>query len=131
MAGDVFISYSSKDADIVKLVRKGLEDNGISVWMAPESIPTGSNYSLEVPKGIEDCKVFLLILSKNSQESRWALRELDEAISSEKRIIPFQIDECELNDACKFVLNQCQTIKADGKLKESLDKLINIIKESI
>ena len=129
MAGDVFISYSSKDTDTAKLVRKSLEDNGISVWMAPESIPTGSNYALEVPKGIEECKVFLLILSKNSQESKWVERELDKAISSEKRIIPFKIDECELNDINKLVLSVFQIIS--GQSKESLDRLINIIKESI
>ena len=131
MAGDVFISYSSKEADTAKLVRKTLESNGISCWMAPESIPAGSRYAFEIPKGIKECKIFLLILSNKSQESKWVSREIDDAINNEKLIIPFQIEDCKLNDAFNFYLNQVQRITAYLELESSLKELVEKIKREI
>lgn len=45
---EVFISYSSKEKEIADLVRETLENNGISCWMAPESIPASSGYAAEI-----------------------------------------------------------------------------------
>ena len=131
MAGDVFISYSSKELDAVNLVRKTLKDNGISVWMAPDSIPSGSSYVAEIPKAISECKVFLLVLSNNSQKSEWVAREIDEAINNGKRIIPFQIEEFELNEVNKFMLSQFQRLTAYSALEDSLKKLVKEIKDEI
>ena len=63
-AADVFISYKSEEYGEANNVRKILTANGISCWMAPESIPMGSNYTQVIPAAIENCKVFLLILSE-------------------------------------------------------------------
>ncbi len=131
MAGDVFISYSSKEPEIPKLIRKTLKSNGISCWMAPESIPSGSSYAAEIPKGIRECKIFLLVLSNNSQNSIWVPREIDEAINHGKTIIPFQIEECKLNDAFNFYLNQIQRITAYLELEGSLNELVEKIKKII
>ena len=60
----VFISYSSKEYDEAYAIKQVLETNGISCWMAPQSIPSGSDYSHEIPRAIKSCEVFLLILSK-------------------------------------------------------------------
>jgi len=51
---DVFISYSSKEYETANIVRQTLKSNKIKCWMAPESIPAGSNYSREIPKGIRE-----------------------------------------------------------------------------
>ena len=77
----VFISYSSKDTDAANAVRMMLQNNGIDCWMAPESIAMGEDYSNAIPKAIEVCDLFLLILSANSQGSKWVPKELDSAIS--------------------------------------------------
>ena len=45
-ANDIFISYSTKNSDIARAIRKLFQDHGITCWMAPESIPAGSNYSI-------------------------------------------------------------------------------------
>ena len=39
---EVFISYSSKEKEMADLVRETLDNNGLSCWMAPESIPASS-----------------------------------------------------------------------------------------
>ena len=65
----VFISYSSRDAEFVKRIIKQLDRMGVSYWKAPEMIPAGSSYAREIPKAIQKCSVFLLVLSPTSQDS--------------------------------------------------------------
>jgi len=95
---EVFISYSSIDASQAETVRNVLEKNGFSCWMAPRDIPGGSNYTKEIPIAIRNCKVFVLVLSKNAQSSHWVLKELDSAVNCGKTILPFMLEDCELND---------------------------------
>ncbi len=80
----VFISYSSAEYSEAKLVRDVLTENGIQCWMAPDSIPIGSSYAMEIGIAIENCEMFLLILSQKSQESAWVEKELDSAINGHK-----------------------------------------------
>lgn len=54
----IFISYSSRDYNTAETIRKVLENNGIECWMAPESIPMGSDYAREIPDAIEKCSAF-------------------------------------------------------------------------
>ena len=128
MKNDVFISYSSKEYETANIVRQSLKSNEIKCWMAPESIPVGSNYSREIPKGIRESHIFLLILSSSSQDSIWVSREIDQAINERKTIIPFQIEDFKLNDSFNFYLSQVQRIAAFSELQESLNKLVDKIK---
>ena len=128
MKNDVFISYSSKEYETANIVRQSLKSNGIKCWMAPESIPVGSNYSREIPKGIRESHIFLLILSSSSQDSIWVSREIDQALNERKTIIPFQIEDFKLNDSFNFYLSQVQRIAAFSELQESLNKLVDKIK---
>lgn len=124
----IFISYSSKDADAASAVRMVLRKNGIDCWMAPESIAMGDDYSSAIPKAIEMCDFFLLILSANSQKSKWVPKELDSAISHNKPIIPFQIDDKALTTSFNFMLSNVQRIEAFHDLETSYAKLLAHIK---
>lgn len=106
----VFVSYSSKNSDIAGYIVSRLQKLNISYWKAPEMIPAGSSYAKEIPKAIQSCQIVLLVLSKASQESIWVEKEIDSAICNRKVIIPFQIEEMELNDTFKFYLNNVQTV---------------------
>ena len=103
----VFISYSSKNLKQAHNIRTYLEAQGISCWMAPESIPAGSNYTKEIPVAIRDCRVFLLLLSHHSLKSDWVLKELDTALSKKKYVVPFMLEDCALTDEFEFLLAGC------------------------
>lgn len=122
-AKTVFISYSSKDIMYVEGITKLLKELGISYWKAPEMILAGSNYAREIPKAISECDVFLLVLSKASQESIWVEKELDNAINNYKKILPIKIDNEPLNDVYKFYLNNVQMISYSLE-KESIIEII-------
>ena len=125
---EVFISYSTIDAINAETVRNILEKNGLSCWMAPRDIPGGSNYTKEIPIAIRNCKVFVLILSKNAQSSQWVLKELDSAVNCGKVILPFMLEECILNDEFNFLLTGTQRYAAYQKKAEALETLISRIR---
>ena len=56
---DVMISYSSKRKEIADDIRAILEENEISVCMAPNSIAAGSNYKSEIFAAIENAKMIV------------------------------------------------------------------------
>ena len=121
---EVFISYSSKEKEIASLVRETLENNGITCWMAPESIPASSGYASEITEAICNAKVVVLILSSPSMESKWVTKEVDFAICENKPIIPFHIDDSKLNKTFQLYLNNVQHIDAYKRVKMALGDLL-------
>ncbi len=128
---DVFISYSSKEYEEASTVSDILRKNGITTWIAPGSIPGGSNYTKEIPHAIRECKVFLLILSENAQNSVWVSAEVETAFKNGKLILPFVIDTCPLKDEFDFLLSRSQRIEAYEKKSEALERLVKRIKALI
>ncbi len=124
---EIFISYSTVDSSKAESVRNILEENGFSCWMAPRDIPTGSNYTKEIPVAIRNCSIFVLMLSENAQSSHWVLKELDSAVNSGKVILPFMLEECSLNDEFNFLLTGTQRYAAYQKKSDALETLINRI----
>lgn len=127
----MFISYSSKDAESAKIVKGYLEKNGINAWIAPDSIPIGSEYTQVIVDAIEKSSGVILILSGNSQNSPWVPKELDIAITSEKVIFPIRIDDAVLNNKMRFRLSNSQITDAMGQLEKKLPVIIEAIKSSV
>lgn len=50
-----FISYSSKDREIVMKIMDEMRRWHIPFWVAPDNIMPGSNYAKEIPSAIENC----------------------------------------------------------------------------
>ena len=123
MNKSVFISYSSKDERYIKKMTQMLEKMGITYWIAPDMIPAGSNYAREIPSAIQNCDIFLLVLSKASQQSIWVEKEIDSAIYYRKTIVPFQIDDSPMTDVFRFYLNNVQTIYCANRPKDAIEEL--------
>lgn len=125
---DVFISYKTEEFEEASWVKSVLENNGISCWMAPESIPGGSSYAIEIPKAIRECKAFVLILSSRSQASQWVSREVDRAINEGKIILPFMLENCALKDDFNFYLTNVQRYAAYESKTKAIEKMLKEIK---
>ncbi len=128
---DVFISYKAEEIDKATEVKLALEENGISCWMAPVSIPGGSSYAAEITQAIRGAKVFVLILSPKAQESKWVGKEVDMAINEGKLILPFMIEQCELLDDFRFYLTNVQYYEAYENKAQALEMLIRDIKKAL
>lgn len=124
----VFISYKSEEFDDANWIKTTLENNGITCWMAPLSIQGGLSYAAEIPKAIRECKIFVLLLSEKSQESKWVPRELDQAINEGKIIMPFMMEQCRLKDDFNFYLSNVQRYDAYINKAAVMEKMIKEIK---
>lgn len=125
---DVFISYKSEDFDQAQWLRTVLEANGISCWMAPASIPGGSNYAREIPRAIDHCRVFVVVLTRRCQSSIWVPKELDRALNSGKVIMPFMLENCALTDDFNFYLSNVQRYAAYQDKLAAAEQLLQDIR---
>ena len=125
----VFISYKAEEYSEAGWVKNRLEQAGIPCWMAPSSIPGGSNYAMQIPRAIRECSAFVVIISAKSQMSKWVPRELDQAINEGKRILPFCIDQSPLRDDFAFYLANVQRYEAWKDREEAIRAMTYVIKE--
>lgn len=110
-----FISYSSKNVLKAAMIGRLLQENGKHVWIAPDGIPQGREYSLVVPTALKLAKHFVLLLTPESARSSWVKRELDIAISNEvntrvKVLLAddYRIENIRNDNELMFYLNRVQ-----------------------
>ncbi|MEM9007320.1 MAG: TIR domain-containing protein [Cyanobacteria bacterium P01_F01_bin.86] len=85
---DVFISYSSADADIARKLNDALQSQGKSTWFDQESIAAGTaDFQQEIHRGIEAADNVLFILSPRSVTSPYCQTEVDYAAQLNKRFV--------------------------------------------
>lgn len=109
---EIFISKSTKDDIIAEAVCNVLEQNNIKCWIAPRNILGGMDYAEEISKGIKESKILLVIVSKHSNDSKHVLNEINLAVEFNKIILPFKIDETEINESFRYYLDRTQAIHA-------------------
>lgn len=128
---DVFISYKSEDYAEANKLKKDLEKEGISCWMAPESIPGGSSYAKEIPRAIRESRFFVLVFTGRTQNSKWIPRELDQAINNDIRILPFFMEDCTLEEDFSFYLSNVQMYTAFKNRNKAFRDMVETIKAEI
>ncbi len=86
---DVFISYGRADskAFAIKLNEK-LTAQGLNVWFDQEDIPLAVDYQKQINSGIEQAHNFIFLIAPHSVNSEYCLKEINQAIQYNKRIIP-------------------------------------------
>ena len=92
MGIDIFVSYSSKDKIVADAIVSALENEKMRCWYAPRDIKPGADWGESITEAIHECKIILLIFSGSSNQSKRVLDEVYYAISEEKTIIPFRIE---------------------------------------
>lgn len=124
----LFISYSSKDYRLAQEFKTQLS-RVYKVWMAPESIPIGSDYSIQIPTAIKNALGVVLLLSDNSSKSSWVRRELDTAISLNIPILPVKLHDCDYSPL-KFFLSTCQIIEANDDFSQVINQIQNALESN-
>ena len=131
--GSVFISYSSKDRAYVDKLKNILTNGKFDTWVAPESIPVGSNYTQCINDAIKTASAVVLVLSANSLNSQWVLREIERAVTYNKTIFSVQIDSAKLNSAFEFMLGSTQNMvipNMDAKPEDTV-KLLTALGKAV
>lgn len=89
MALRIFISYSTKDLSVVDFVQSILVGSPVEVFVAEYSVPPGQPLAPRIIAAIKQCDLFVLLWSKNSEDSEWVPQEIGIAKAEKKQIIPF------------------------------------------
>ncbi|MBQ7087532.1 MAG: toll/interleukin-1 receptor domain-containing protein [Clostridia bacterium] len=121
---EIFISYRSTESAHAYYIKDFLETNGFSVWMAPESIPVGSDYATEIPTAIRNCSAVVLILSRKAQRSKWVRKEINTAFDMGKTVMPFMVEKCKLTEEFNFYLSNVQRYEAYANKSEVLRNML-------
>ncbi len=90
---DVFISYSRKDAEFVRRLHQALADQGRDIWIDWEDIPLTADWWREICAGIEAADTFMFVISPDSVRSEVCRREIEHAVSNNKRLVPVNYRE--------------------------------------
>lgn len=110
MTPKVFISHASEDKDrFVLQFAERLRQNGIDAWLDKwETLPGDSLVDKIFEEGIKEAEAVIVVLSKFSVEKPWVKEELNAAfvkrINTGSKLIPVEIDDCEIPEALKSTL---------------------------
>jgi hypothetical protein len=130
MKRSVFISHSSKDKLIGEEVCRFLEAHGIPCWIAPRDVTPGKNYGAAIVDAIDECPVFVLILSSDSNKSGQVVREVERAASSDSIIIPFRVEDVQPSRNLEFYVSSAHWLDAVTKpLDKHLGELLKAIQD--
>jgi adenylate cyclase len=125
MGHEVFLSYSSTDRATADAVVAGLEEHGVRCWVAPRDIPAGSEYGEEIIEAVKACRVCVVVFSGSANASPHVRREVERAVSAQKQIVPFRVENLEPSGAMEYALGGTHWLDAfNGPLTAHVSALV-------
>jgi TolB-like protein/Tfp pilus assembly protein PilF len=112
MESKVFISHASKDKPIADAICEQLESEGIKCWIAPRDIEAGSDWTEGIIRGIDSCRVFVLVFSESANASEHVRREVAKAVSLGLAVIPFRTEEVNPSSSISYFLGTVHWLDA-------------------
>ena len=129
MAHDVFISYSSIDSTAGETVCSILEQNGISCWIAPRDITPGLDFAEAIIDGIKSSKLFILVYTSNSNNSKQVIREVDRAVHFGLQVINLRLEDVPMSKQLDYYLSSVHWLDAETPTLEGhINKLSEVVK---
>ncbi len=105
MARDVFISYSQPDRQCAFALTEYLEARGITVWIAPRDVSPAAEWAAEIIDAIAAAKLMVLVFSSSSNSSPQVRREVERAVSKDRRVLPFRIEDVQPSKSLEYFLS--------------------------
>lgn len=90
-ACEVFLSYSRRDAKLMRRVRADLRAEGFSVWTDENLKPGTPSWMHGIEDAIGSAMCIIVLLSPDSRKSEWVEKELSTAKIHRKQIIPLLV----------------------------------------
>jgi hypothetical protein len=104
MGNHIFVSHSHEDSAAADLIVKGLEERGVTCWLAPRDVPPGGSYVEALLNAIESASCFVLIYSQHSNASSHVLREVERALKFGLNIVPVRFDDSTPSKSLDYLL---------------------------
>ena len=124
----VFITHSHSDNVIAKEMYDFFGENNIRCWLDLFDIPIGVPYARAIMDGLHSCDCLLVLYSKNAVNSHDMLDEIQEAHTTNMRIIPLLLDETPLWGQFRYYLARRQWMVAYPDYRTQLGNLLEALK---
>lgn len=104
-----FITHSWEDMDFVRKLYQDLLDAGLDGFFDERSVRPGESIPKRIEQGIEQCDVYIPVLSPDALKSRWSDWEIDMAIMMNREqgrphIIPVIAEKCDVPRRLRHIL---------------------------
>jgi len=112
----VFISHSSKDVWIARVIAEKIAKTGAVPWLDEKDLRGGDLLGDTIRRGIDQCQESVVLVTPNSVKSQWVLLEIGAVWGHKKRVTPIlygvtygwlsalsDIKAVELNDLDEFI----------------------------
>jgi len=122
-----FITHSWKDIEFTRKLCQDLNDAGLNGFFDERSVRPGESIPKRIEQGIEQCDVYIPVLSPHALKSSWADWEIDMAIMMNREqgrphIIPVIAEKCEVPRRLRHILYVDFVNRYDDALYELLTK---------
>jgi hypothetical protein len=84
----VFISHSSLDAWIARVMVEKIEALGAECWLDEKDLAGGDVIVEDIVRGIDACHEAIILISPNSVKSHWVSFEIGGVRAQHKRVTP-------------------------------------------
>lgn len=121
---NVFISYKRSESSVLALlVNTKLKEHSL-VPFVDMALEAGGNWHAELEGRIRDCDYFIVLLGKETLDSKPTVKEIAWAIQYEKKVIPvwhsgFDLDSEQWNDVDSKVKDEIRDRQAIRVIEES------------
>lgn len=100
---NVFLSHSSADKTLARLLANDLEAAGVDVWLDQWAIRVGDDFTARIAEGLDQADFVIVLLTKASVASDWVNREWRQKVLHEARlrrvsVIPVRGELCDIPD---------------------------------
>jgi hypothetical protein len=130
MARDAFISHSTKDgARLANTLCASLEERGLRCWIAPRDVTWVTDYGPAIRAAVEDCHVFVLVITPGANESKEIGREAQLASRFGKPVIPISVEGVEPGTNVEYYIAGWQYFRSPASPDEAdLDRLADAVR---
>lgn len=129
MAHDVFISYSTDDANEANAIVNALESHGARCWIAGRDINPGDIWAQAIMSAISGSRIAVVVFSASANSSKDVLNEVDAAIRKGLIVIPFRIEKVAPDGAMEYHLRTRHWLDAmTPDLESGIKRLVGDVK---
>lgn len=122
---DVFISHAGADRAVAVRLRTSLVDAGLQPWASFTDIPVGAPYPERIVQAIAACRAVVLLVSRASMRSEHVYREIVEASSGGKPMLPVYLEaDVALPAGLRYYLGTLHRLKLTPETIEKAGPLV-------
>jgi predicted ATPase len=109
---DVYNSHATADKALADASCAALEAAGIPCWIAPRNIRPGEEWPDAIQRGIEACRLMLILLTRDAMTSEWVKKEITGAASKRMKLLTVRLTEQLPTGGLHFLLSVNQWLDA-------------------